>query len=76
MTMTSGLVGDRLYRWCLTMCRYSKESGSCMMLPTGYRRSRDYCSLDNRLSTDIFGDESIRSWEGAEVGLMASTLHN
>jgi hypothetical protein len=47
-----------------------------MMLPTGYRRSRDCCSLDSRLSTDSFGDESIRSLDGAEAGLTASTLHN
>lgn len=70
------LVRGRLQRCCSTKCRYSKESGSCMTLPTGCRRSRDCCSLYNRRSIDSFDDESSRNSGGVGAGSTVSTLHN
>jgi hypothetical protein len=71
------LVRGRLHRRCSTKCRYSKESGSCKALPTGCRRSRGCCLLDNRRSIDSYGDENIRNSGGVgEVGLRESTFHN
>jgi hypothetical protein len=44
------------------------------MLPAGSRRSRGSWQLDIRRSIDSSDDEGIRSWDGVEAGLMASTL--
>ena len=69
-------VRGRLHRRCSKKYRYSRESGSCMALPAGCRRSRVCCSLDSRRSIDSSGDENIRSSGGVGAGLTASTSRN
>jgi hypothetical protein len=41
-----------------------------MMLPTGYRRSKEYYLLDNQYLPDSSDGESIRSWDDGVEGSM------
>ena len=69
-TVPRFVVECRVPQCYLTMCRYSTESGSCMTLPAGSRRSKGDCLPYNRQLIESSGDESTRSLDDAVAGSM------